>query len=174
MARPDRTSERPPPRGDERSPTAVERHPGVIRRWRERGAECRLARLLRPRKRRALARALRGTARDATERGSCLHSNVLLRYRAAAVRTDLLEIAALLEQAPDPDPGCVKEIHRLLTNGDSPLYHPGVHVSELYATLYYLRAGLLRDRASRLAPSPQIANDQRVQTGPTDAAAVTI
>jgi hypothetical protein len=60
---------------------------------------------------------------------------VLLRYRAAAVRTELLEIAALLEQARDPDPAYAEEVHELLANGDSPLYHPGVHVSELYATL---------------------------------------
>jgi hypothetical protein len=76
----------------------------------------------------------------------------LLHYRTAAVRTDLLEIAALLEQARDPDPACVNEIHELLTNGNSPLYHRTVHVSELYATLYYLRAGLGRDHASRRAP----------------------
>jgi hypothetical protein len=122
-----------------------------VERWHGRRADRRLARLLTPRKRRALARALRGTAKDATEPGSCLHSSVLLRYRAAAVRTELLEIAALLEQAPDPDPACVHEIHQLLTNANSPLYHRSIHVSELYATLYYLRAGLLRDDASRPA-----------------------
>ena len=70
--------------------------------------------------------------------------DVLLHYRVAAVCTDLLEIATLLEHANDPDPVYVKEIHRLLTSGDSPLYHPGAHVSELYATLYYIRAGLSR------------------------------
>ena len=72
---------------------------------------------------------------------------MLLRYRAAAVRTDLLEIAALLEQSCDPDPASVKAIHRLLANRDSPLYDPGVHVSELYATLYYVRAALERNHA---------------------------
>jgi hypothetical protein len=74
---------------------------------------------------------------------------VLLRYRAAAARTELLELAALLERASDPDPASVKAIHRLLANRDSPLYDPGVHVSELYATLYYARAGLERNQAAR-------------------------
>jgi hypothetical protein len=74
---------------------------------------------------------------------------VLLRYRAAAVRTDLLEIAALLEQASDPDPASVKAIDHLLANRDSPLYDPAVHISELYATLYYAHARLERSRAAR-------------------------
>jgi len=74
---------------------------------------------------------------------------VLLRYRAAAVRTDLLEIAALLEQASDPDPASVKAIHHLLANRDSPLYDPAVHITELYTTLYYARARLERNQASR-------------------------
>jgi len=72
---------------------------------------------------------------------------VLLRYRAAAVRTDLLEIAALLEHARDPDPACVTAIYELLANRDSPLYDPRVHVSELYATLYCVRVALERNQA---------------------------
>jgi hypothetical protein len=35
-------------------------------------------------------------------------------------------------------------IHLPLANGDSPLYHPGVHTSELRATLDYVRSGLHR------------------------------
>jgi hypothetical protein len=66
----------------------------------------------------------------------------LLHYRAAAVRADLLEIAALLEQAHDPDLECMVAVRELLRNGESPLYHPGVHISELYTTLHSIRAGL--------------------------------
>ena len=34
------------------------------------------------------------------------------------------------------------ETHKLLTDGcDSPLYNRDIHVSELWATLYYLRVG---------------------------------
>jgi hypothetical protein len=87
-----------------------------------------------------------------------------LHYRAAAVRTELLELAALLEQATDPDPACVKEIHELLANGDSPLYHPRVHVSELHAALYYIRAGLVRghaDHQSYERARPGAVRDER-------------
>jgi hypothetical protein len=70
---------------------------------------------------------------------------VLLHYRAAAVRTDLLEIAALIERVDNPDPDCVAALRNLLANGESPLYHRDVHVSELYATLDHIRAGLARD-----------------------------
>jgi hypothetical protein len=67
----------------------------------------------------------------------------LLRDRVTAVRTDLLELAVMLERADDPDPARVAALHDLLANGcDSPLYNPEVHVSELRATLYYVRSGL--------------------------------
>jgi hypothetical protein len=148
MATPDTSSERPHPRGDIPSHAAVERDLGVLQRWSKRNADRRLARLLRPRSRRALAEQLRRTAKDANDRNrwrAC--HDLLLRYRAALVRTELLEIAAMLEQVSDPDPACVTEIRDLLANGDSPLYHPAVHVSELYATLYYIRAGLVSDPA---------------------------
>ena len=69
----------------------------------------------------------------------------LLHYRAAAVRTELLEIAVTLERAHTPDPACVATLHELLANGcDSALYNPDIHVSELRATLHYVRAGLAR------------------------------
>jgi hypothetical protein len=69
---------------------------------------------------------------------------VLLHYRAAAVRTDLLEIAALLEQANNPDPACITVLHHLLANdtADSPLYNPETSFTELEAILAKVRAGL--------------------------------
>jgi hypothetical protein len=60
------------------------------------------------------------------------------------VRTDLLEIAALLEQVDDPDPASVNAIHELLADGGGPLYNPTVQVSELHATLHDIGAGLAR------------------------------
>ena len=67
----------------------------------------------------------------------------LLHYRAAAVRTELLEIAATLEHTHNPDPDCIAALHDLLANGcDSPLYNPDIHVSELRATLHYVRSRL--------------------------------
>ncbi|MGZ4192875.1 MAG: hypothetical protein ACXVRW_10530 [Solirubrobacteraceae bacterium] len=65
-----------------------------------------------------------------------------------AVRAELLEVAALLEQAPRVDPDCIAELLRLLTSGfDSPLFNSEIHPSELKATLYFLR--------SRLADHPR-------------------
>jgi hypothetical protein len=59
------------------------------------------------------------------------------------VRSDLLEIAALLEHTHDPDPARVAALHNLLANGcDSPLYNTDIHISELHATLHYVRSGL--------------------------------
>jgi len=63
--------------------------------------------------------------------------------RVSAVRSELLELAALLEQAQDVDAECLAEVHRLLTSGcDSPLYNPDIHPSEMLATLYFLRSRL--------------------------------
>jgi hypothetical protein len=70
---------------------------------------------------------------------------VLLPDRVAAVRADLLELADLLEHTDEPDPACVAELCRLLSDGcQSPLYNSDAHVSELKATLYYARSGLER------------------------------
>jgi hypothetical protein len=83
--------------------------------------------------------ATSGPARDAARR----RFELLLHTRVAAVRTDLLEIAALLERAIEPDPWCVSALQHLLTDGcESPLYNPAVHPSELRATLYYVRSRL--------------------------------
>jgi hypothetical protein len=96
------------------------------------------------RARRRLVKSLKSLAnrtppRDAARR----RFEVLLHERVALVRADLLEIAALLEQTPDPDPWCVVALHRLLTDGcESPLYNAEVHPSELRATIFYVRSRL--------------------------------
>jgi hypothetical protein len=67
---------------------------------------------------------------------------VLLHHRAAAVRPEPLELAAMLERADKPDPACIAELRDLLANGcDSPLYNTDIHSSELRATLHHVRAG---------------------------------
>jgi hypothetical protein len=140
-----------------RAPGAVglERDPSALKKLRTHHAEGgKQARLTNARTRRALARWLRRTA-NATERPHALSRTPepLLRYRAAAVRSDLLEIAAIVEHTTNPDPRCVAELRDLLANGcDSPLYNPNIHVSELHATLDYLRAGLSR------AATPSVAH----------------
>jgi hypothetical protein len=157
------------PSGHTHNPSRMRRDRGHFARWRARTTQVALARRLTPHGRRALANALRDTVKHATHRtrtpralalgpGARWCWTPLLPYRTAGVRSALLEIAALLEQARDPDPACIQEIHQLLTDGNSPLYHPSVHISELYATLYYLRAGLLRERAA--GPAGRQSNDR--------------
>lgn len=126
------------------TPTTVERARGILDRSRARQTERKQARLTSPRNRRMLARWLRRTA-NRTERTHPLTRirEPLLHYRAAAVRTDLLEIATLLEHTHNPDPARIAALHDLLANGcDSPLYNPDIHISELQATLHYVRSGL--------------------------------
>jgi hypothetical protein len=67
---------------------------------------------------------------------------VLLPDRVAAVRDELLEIALMLEHADELDPSWVLTVRKLLTDGcESPLFNREVHISELRATLFYLRGG---------------------------------
>jgi len=95
-----------------------------------------------------LRRTLAGDLRRVADRG--LHRGrarrrfeVLLLDRVAAVRPDLLELADSLDRCDDPDPPAVADLRRLLTDGcRSPLYNPDIHISELRAALYYLRARL--------------------------------
>jgi hypothetical protein len=180
MATPETYPEGPHPQS-ETAKLAVARDPAIVERWREHSVERNLARLLSPRRRRALAKTLRRTANDATDRNRKHHRldaaatarwcwTPLLHYRTAAVRTELLQIAALLERAHDPDPACVKEIHELLADGNSPLYDRGVHVSELYASLYYIRAGLVGDHTSRPASKPSTTADPDLRAGGPDTA----
>jgi hypothetical protein len=122
----------------------VEREPGIVERMRSRHAARKQARLISARNRRVIANWLRRTANRAPRpRPLTRIPEPLLHYRIAAVRRDLLEIAATLEQANNPDPGCVAALHDLLANAcDSPLYNADIHISELHATLDYARRGL--------------------------------
>jgi hypothetical protein len=117
-------------------PTTVEHARGILERRRERTAE---------RKCRVLVRSLRRAAKGAKKpHPIARRRQPLLHYRAAAVRSELLEITAMLERTYDPDPASIAALHELLANGcDSPLYNPEVHVSELCATVYGVRMGLL-------------------------------
>jgi hypothetical protein len=95
------------------------------------------------RTRRHVVQGLRAVARRSGEVGWRRRRELLLHDRAASVRTDLLQIAVLLETARDPDPACVAELRQLLTDGcTSPLLNRDVHASELRATLYYARRRL--------------------------------
>jgi hypothetical protein len=115
--------------------TIVEPEHGILERYRAHAAA---------RKRRLIARWLRRTATHSHEAHALARRReTLLHYRVAAVRADLLEIAAMLERANDADPACITALHDLLANGcDSPLYNSDIHVSELHATLHYVRGGL--------------------------------
>jgi hypothetical protein len=134
-----------PRRGADRpARAAVARGEGVGlvggRRWRGR----KRARLLSARERRILVRWLRRTANRAPDRDPLRRRReLLLCDRVAVARTDLLEIAVMLEPAHDPDPARVAALRDLLSDGcGSPLYNTDVHLSELWATLYYVRSGL--------------------------------
>ena len=123
---------------------ALERPPGPRDRWQARRAGRKQSRLISAGNRRVLAKWLRRIANHAIDRDPIRRRHdVLLHYRAAAVRTDLLEIAALLERAHDPEPDCIQTLHDLLANGnDSPLYNPNTPFTELEAILDKVRAGL--------------------------------
>jgi hypothetical protein len=115
---------------------AIDTHPGIPERWRQHRAG---------RERRMIVHWLRRTANHTAEpHPIARRRQALLHYRVAAVRTQLLEIAAILARTQHPDPGCLATLHELLANGcDSPLYNPDIHISELNATLYYIHTGLL-------------------------------
>ena len=112
---------------------------GRLARWRARAAERKSQRLLSRRKRRTLA----GSLRRAATCGSIQSAHtVLLQDRVATVRDELLEVALILERDDALDASWVFAIHKLLTDGcESPLYNRDIHISELRATLYYLRGG---------------------------------
>ena len=125
--------------------TTVETEDGLTGRWHQRNAKRKRTRLVSARNRRALAKWVRRTANHAHDPDPIRRRReALLHHGAAAVRTELLEIAAIIEHAHDPDPAAVAALHALLANGcDSPLYNANIHVSELRATLDYVRDELL-------------------------------
>src|SRR5438067_2273399 len=98
----DTHSKWPRPAAEAPAAATVERDRGVVGRCLERAAERSRARLVSPCNRRKLAQSLRRTARDANRARQ--RYDLLLHDRDAAVRTELIEIAARLEQAQDPDP----------------------------------------------------------------------
>jgi hypothetical protein len=67
----------------------------------------RAGRVSRRTQRRLVASLRKLASREPPRGGTCRRFEVLLHERVALVRADLLEIAELLEQAPDPEPGCV-------------------------------------------------------------------
>ncbi len=101
-------------------------------------------RLTPARARRRIARRVRRLAGATPEPDPVRRRHVfLLVDRVADVRDDLLEVADLIEQAATADPRCLTEVRRLLTSGcDSALYNPDIHVSELHASMYFLRCRL--------------------------------
>jgi hypothetical protein len=99
-------------------------------------------RLVDRRTRYALASSLRQTA-DFTRSPSRFELAPLLRDRVASARLDLLDAAAALERADDPDPIAVALIRELLRDGASPLYNPNVPEIDLHSTLHRARAGLV-------------------------------
>lgn len=130
--------------GQQQTKDATDGSAGTLGRWRARRADRKQARLISVRNRRMLARWLRRTANRAPlRRPLAISREPLLAYRAAAVRTDLLEIATLLEHTQSADAARIAALQNLLADGcDSPLYNPEIHISELRATLHYVRAGL--------------------------------
>jgi hypothetical protein len=76
----------------------------------------------------------------------------VLRYRAAAVRRELLEIAALLEHADKPDPDAVLATRELLRDRTGPLYDVAVEATELCTTLENLRAALAQPQRTANEP----------------------
>jgi hypothetical protein len=133
-----------PARDLQPAPITLKHDTGLERQRGDRTAQTRQTRPISARKRRMLARWVRRTAnREPRHLPLARTPEPLLHYRAAAVRTDLLEIAALLEHTHNPDPARAAALHDLLANGcDSPLYNTDIHISELLATLDYVRSGL--------------------------------
>jgi hypothetical protein len=73
----------------------------------------------------------------------------------------LLEVAAMVERAHQPDVACIEALGRLLQDGGmSPLYNPAVDPRELAATLDYVRSGLEPAAPSR-ATAGQRHSDSR-------------
>lgn len=134
---------------------AGRRH-AVVRSWLAGRKRRRRARLVSARERRALAQGMRAVCRAAA-RETPDRWRVLLCSRAAPFRSEMLEVAALLEQARDPDWACVAALRELLRDGrTSPLYNPAIDPRHLGVILDRARA-CLQEReplSSPLGPSP--------------------
>jgi hypothetical protein len=123
-----------------------------LRAWREQRAAHRRATLVSARHRRALAQGMRAVARAAADQGPPSTWAVLLRSRAVPLRTELLEVAAMVERAQQPDVACMAALRRLLQDGGtSPLYNPAIDPRELAETLDYVRRGLEPDAPSQVS-----------------------
>jgi hypothetical protein len=116
---------------------------GIVQHWRKRSAKRKRARRVSARDRRVLAKWLRRTADHAHATDSTLEEP--LHYRAAAVRTELLELAAILEHAHDPDPASVAALRDLLADSrGSPLYNPNIPAADLDGAAQRIRTGLAK------------------------------
>lgn len=124
------------------APSADQTNLGIVEHWRAR----KHARLVSSRRRRTLASRLRRTANRVQDPDPIRRRReLLLCDRVAAVRTDLLEIAVMLAHTRDPDRESLATLCELLSDGcESPLYNRDVHLSELRATLHYVRSRLTR------------------------------
>jgi hypothetical protein len=115
----------------------------------------------RDRERLRLVKGLRSVSRRAGTSGRARRFEVLLCERAAAVRSDLLEVAAALERVVDPDPSTLSTLRWLLTDGcTSPLYNPAVPGGDLAAIL-----DLVRSELDGLDPSTNATNRGPVTDG---------
>jgi hypothetical protein len=120
--------------------------------WRERRAAHRRAALVSARHRRALAQGMRAVARAAADQSPPSTWGVLLRSRAVPLRSELLEVAAMVERAQEPDVACMAALRSVLRDGGtSPLYNPAIDPRELAETLDYVRRELEPDASSRVS-----------------------
>lgn len=116
---------------------------GIVRSWRAGRERRRRARLVSERERRSVAQGMRRVCRAAADQEPGVTWSVLLRSRAVRLRSELLEVAALLERAEDPDWASVAALRELLRDGGtSPLYNPAVDPLRLEVILDCARAGL--------------------------------
>jgi len=96
------------------------------------------------RRRRRLIRRLRRLAAATPARDPLRRrADPWLHERLAAVRVDLIALADTLEHVAPADPLILREVQTLVADGcASPLLNSELHVSELHATLYYMRSRL--------------------------------
>jgi hypothetical protein len=98
------------------------------------------------RQRTRLVKGLRRVARRAGSPAPARRFEVLLCDRAAAVRFELLDLAALLQRTRNPHPAAIATLRWLLTDGcESPLYNRDVPASRLTPALDEVRTALSGD-----------------------------